>query len=117
MRKNKKGQALVEFVIILPVLLILIFGLIDFGRIINTKSSLENITEDVVELYKSGKTYEEINKFMKENNESYSIKIKNENNKYIRFTLTSSLNIITPGLNLILKNPYVVSIDRVIYYE
>lgn len=32
MRKNKEtGQATVEFAIILPILLVLIFGIIDFG--------------------------------------------------------------------------------------
>ena len=40
--KSNKGQALVEFVIILPITLILIFCVIDFGRIISLKSDLES---------------------------------------------------------------------------
>jgi Flp pilus assembly protein TadG len=34
--KNKKGQALVELALILPVLLLLIFGIIEFGRVFGT---------------------------------------------------------------------------------
>ena len=40
--RNKKGQALVEFVIILPIFILLVFCLIDFGRIISIKNDLEN---------------------------------------------------------------------------
>ena len=35
---NKRGQALIEFVLVLPVLLLLIFAFIDFGRIIVCKN-------------------------------------------------------------------------------
>lgn len=33
--KNKKGQATVEFALVLPILLLLMFGIIDFGRVLN----------------------------------------------------------------------------------
>ncbi|HBG06094.1 MAG TPA: hypothetical protein DDY22_11170 [Geobacter sp.] len=38
--RNRKGQVLVETAIILPFLLVLIFGLVDFGRIVYTKDTL-----------------------------------------------------------------------------
>ena len=40
--RNRKGQVLVETAIILPILLLLIFGLIDFGRAMYTKNTLNN---------------------------------------------------------------------------
>ena len=40
--RNQKGQVLVETAIILPLLLFLIFGLIDFARVMYTKNSLTN---------------------------------------------------------------------------
>ena len=46
--KNNKGQALVEFVIILPVMLLLIFSIIDFGIVIYEKNNLENVISDAV---------------------------------------------------------------------
>ena len=33
--RNDKGAALIEFCIILPVLLVLVFAIIDFGRLIH----------------------------------------------------------------------------------
>ena len=48
--KNNRGQALIEFVLILPVLLLLIFTLIDFGRIIVCKSHLEGVMNEVSSL-------------------------------------------------------------------
>ena len=65
---KKRGQALVEFIIILPILIMLFFGAIDFGRIILRKNELESITSDLVELYKNGSTYESLESFLKENN-------------------------------------------------
>jgi Flp pilus assembly protein TadG len=37
-----QGQALVETALLLPILLILIFGIVDFGRAMYTKNSLNN---------------------------------------------------------------------------
>ena len=37
----KKGQALVEFIIILPIVLLMFLGIIDLGRIMYTKIILE----------------------------------------------------------------------------
>ena len=52
MRMNRKGQALIEFIIILPVLIMLIFSFIDLGRIILENNRLEAVTTEVVVKYK-----------------------------------------------------------------
>lgn len=44
--KNEKGQALVEFAIILPILLLLIMGILQFGMLINNYLSLENSSRE-----------------------------------------------------------------------
>ena len=44
---NRKGQALVEFVLILPVFIFLLFAVYDFGMIFNTKNKLENDSTDI----------------------------------------------------------------------
>ena len=49
---NNKGQALIEFVLILPVFLFILFAIIDFGMIFSTKSNLESDSTDIVSLYK-----------------------------------------------------------------
>ncbi len=114
---NKKGQALVEFIIILPVLIMLFFGAVDFGRIVIRKNELESITSDVVKLYKEGSSYEKIESFLKENNENNTISIKNKDNEYVEFELQSEMTFVTPGLGKILGEPYIVKSKRVIYYD
>lgn len=114
---NKKGQALVEFIIILPILIMLFFGAVDFGRIVIRKNELESITSDVVKLYKDGNSYEKIEDFLKENNDSNTLSIKNKDNEYVEFILQSELNFVTPGLGKILGEPYIVNSKRVIYYD
>jgi Flp pilus assembly protein TadG len=40
--RNIKGQAIVELALILPLLFVLIFGIVDFGRVMYMKNSLNN---------------------------------------------------------------------------
>jgi Flp pilus assembly protein TadG len=40
--KNRKGQAMVEFVLILPVFLLLLLGMVDLSRVISANFVLEN---------------------------------------------------------------------------
>lgn len=109
---NNKGQALVEFVLILPIFIIILFTIIDFGTIINTKNTLENDSIDIVELIKKGEDIEKIKSLYKNINITITI-----DNNYKRILLEEPVKIITPGLNRILSNPYMVKIERVIYNE
>lgn len=44
--KKSKGQSLVEFALILPILLLLILGALDIGRIITTKIAVTNAARE-----------------------------------------------------------------------
>lgn len=113
---NKKGQALVEFVIILPVLLMILFVMIDFGLIIYNKNKLENKINDVVEMISNNESDEDIKSFINEGeNKKTTYKVIEGENKTIK--LFTSVNIITPGLNIVLDNPYKIEVSRVIYDE
>lgn len=46
--KNEKGQALVELALILPILLMLIFGIIEFSRVFNAYLIVTNASRDGV---------------------------------------------------------------------
>ena len=107
----KKGQALVEFVIILPIFLFLLLGVIDVGRIMYTKVNLENTISDVVDMYEQGKTKEEITNKVKEN-----VSWEN-NNDMIDISISKEVDIITPGFNLIFGNPYNIEVKRSILNE
>lgn len=106
---NKKGQALIEFVLILPVFIFILFAVIDFGLIFNTKSNLENDSSDIIELYTNGMSIEELRNLYPDNN-----LIIEDNGKYYKFNISTSINIMTPGLNLVLGNPYQISIERIV---
>ena len=108
---NKKGQALVEFVIILPIFILLVLGVIDIGRIMYTKMNLEEQMSDIVDYYKNGKTIQEIKD--KLGNE---IKI-DKDNEYVNILVTKEIDIITPGLQMFFDNPYVVKVERSILNE
>lgn len=44
--RNEKGQAMVEMAIVLPILLLVLFGIIEFGWIFYNKLSVENGTRE-----------------------------------------------------------------------
>ena len=113
---KNKGQALVEFVLVLPVLLLLIFAFLDVSRIMIGRSHLESMMNEVVKLVDDKKNIDEINNYLKSYSD-YKINVDIEYNEYIVVTLKSSIDLITPGLKKILKNPYVINIERSIIYE
>lgn len=46
LRADSKGQALLEFALILPILLMLVLGIIEFGRIWNINQMVSDITRE-----------------------------------------------------------------------
>ena len=111
--QNKKGQALVEFVIILPIFLLLVLGVIDVGKILYNETRLEGVLSDVISMYERGIEEEEILTDLDLSNTRLEI---DENGEYVEFHLSKEVDIITPGLNLILDNPFVIDVSRSIPY-
>ena len=115
--KNKKGQALVEFVIILPIFIFMLLSIIDIGKVIYFQNQLVSELNDVVDLYKKQKTYEEILNELNLQDEGVTLEIKNQDNEIITFYLKRDVEIITPGLNVIFDNPHTVTVERALSYE
>lgn len=111
---KKKGQALVEFVIILPIFLMLVLGVIDIGKILYTRIILEEKISDVITMYENGES--SIENKMKLTEDKINLKINTEDN-YLEFTLVKEVDIITPGLNFVFDNPYGVEVTRSILNE
>lgn len=107
---NKKGQALVEFILILPVFIMILFLIVDFGTIYSKKANLENITASIVDAYKSGKDYNEI----KEIYNKYMINISSED-EYKKIEVADYVDLITPGIGRIMGDPYEIVTERYIY--
>ena len=64
LKRNNKGQALVEFVIILPIIIMILFVVIDFAFVFYNKNSLEGVMDNVSIYQQNGKSYDEINKLL-----------------------------------------------------
>lgn len=111
--KNSKGQALVEFVIVVPILIFIIMAIIDFGNITIKKMRLENNLESIVSLYKKN-NLSEINNLTTKENISFSY---NTNQDMTTLTLRQNVKIFTPFLNLVLGTNYSLETSRVIYEE
>ncbi|WP_096156532.1 MULTISPECIES: TadE/TadG family type IV pilus assembly protein [Bacillus] len=60
MIKNEKGQATVELAISLTVLLILLFGIVDFGRIFHAYLTMEHAGREAARMASVGGTNEQI---------------------------------------------------------
>lgn len=104
---NRKGQALVEFVLILPIFIMILFVVVDFGMILNKKNELENVSVDVVNMLKNNITLEEI----KSSYSDIDIDVSKKD-KYLNVVISEDVNILTPGLNRVLGDSYKVKIER-----
>lgn len=105
-KENQKGQALMEFILIVPILLIILMAMIDFGNIIYQKYTLENNLDDIIDLYKN-KEHTQIKTYTQDHNLTF-----HHQNKTI--TITKNIKVNTPILNNILKNPYQIKTERTI---
>ena len=112
---NKKGQALVEFIIILPVLILILFAIIDYGMLSYNRNRMENMINDISKMYSNNESIEEINKFIKSNDKSININIINDD-EYIDIKLSKEYEYITPGLDKIFNNKN-IEVERKIYSE
>lgn len=119
--RNNKAQALIEFVLILPILIMFLFAIIDFGSIMICKSELENKLNDAYEVAKStidiNTLYSDIEEVVNDGTRKVKLELTFDNESdYMNIKLVSEIKTITPGLNLIIGYPYKVTTERVIKY-
>lgn len=108
---NKKGQALVEFILILPVLLLIIIGMIDIGNIFLSKYDLNKDLENVVNLYQNGEK-KELGVYLAKENLFLD---ENKKNGMITLTIKKDIEINTPGLSNILGKNYEIKTSKTFY--
>ena len=111
--KNNKGQALVEFILVLPVFLLLIISFIDLGNIITKKYTLESELDTVSSMYNE-EQYNKINEYL--NNKDIKINY-NKNNGFLNIKISKDINIISPIFNLIFGKTYQVNAEKSIYFN
>lgn len=111
--KNQKGQALVEFVLILPLFLLLVMGMIDLGNILYERYTLEANLDYVVDLYQNEKTTA-LDQYLQEAN--YTLEVEKED-EMTTLILKEQTKIATPILKDIIGSTYKLETKRIIYEE
>ena len=108
---NKKGQALVEFVLVFPLFLIIICTIIELGSINYQKLKLEDNLETIVNMYIKG---DDTTEYVKNND--LKIDIKDYDNQ-VTIELTKNVKIVTPVLKSIYNGKQELKTERVFYNE
>ena len=110
---KERGQALVEFILILPILLLVFMYLIDVGNIFMQKYDLNNTLETASDLYQNNKE-NELKAYMAK--EEVNLEQK-QNGEMITLVLTKNIKITAPGLSKILGKNYKIKTEKTIYKE
>lgn len=116
MRRGEKGQALIEFVLILPILMLVLFAIVDFGRLFYEKISLENRFQEVLLLFEKDHNYDEALSLLNRGGKKATLETQFFSD-YAELKVEMEFSFITPGLHRLLGNPYVIRLERTIPYE
>ncbi len=111
--KNNKGQALVEFIIVLPILIFLIISIIDLGNIMIKTYSLNEDLDTVSDMYISG-SLDDIENYVATNNISISYKSEDE---FTTITLKKNVKIMSPMLNIAFGKNYDIKASKTLYED
>ncbi|SNX66861.1 TadE-like protein [Bacillus oleivorans] len=118
---------MVEMALILPILLLLLAGVIDLGRVLFSTSHLHLASQEAVRLGGLGKTDEQIEEFAKDyfklgDPSLLQIEITptddmRESGEYVKVSIDYPLELITPILNQFIPNPVTIHADSTIRVE
>ena len=106
---KEKGQALIEFVLILPVILLILLYIIEFGRITLKKQQLESNMDLIVNLYEE-KKQQELNTYISNNNIVINY---NKQNDLTTIEIKQNIKSNMPLINRIMGNT--ITTKRTIY--
>ena len=110
---KEKGQALVEFILILPIILLVFMFLIDIGNIFMQKYNLNNSLETVTDLYQNDKQ-KELKAYIAKEEITFN---ETQNGEMTNLILTKNIKINAPGLSNVLGKSYKIETKKTIYKE
>jgi len=124
---RKKGQALLETILVLPILLFLLCAIIDVGRILHTSIELDLVTQEAVRKAALGEKDTSIiyfvhNKVDLNSKESMVVNIipkdiERESGDYVTVNIIYPIKYITPIMNVFLPSPFQVDTKSTIRIE
>lgn len=133
LRKTEKGQAVVEMALILPILLMLVFGIVEFGRILNTYMIVTEISRDAARKGSVGGTDLEIrdtvrNQAVDSGLDSSLIQdadivitdpssVKRARGTTLKVQVSYPVDIIAPVIGTLVGDPYIVTAQTTMRVE
>lgn len=99
---NKKGQALIEFIIILPIFIMIILAACDYVRIMQVKMNLETEIENII--LDSNYVLDDDIYFQKSSEDNIA-----------KYNLSENVEIYSPLLTPVISSTYKVKVERKIY--
>lgn len=125
--KDESGQSMVEIALVLPVLLLLLVGMFDFGRIFYTYTHLHLAAQETVRVGGLGGSDNEIITFAKDyanvkdpENLEVSVSPDDSTRKsgdYITVTIKYPMDYITPFISSLLSSSFEVHTESTIRVE
>jgi Flp pilus assembly protein TadG len=123
MIRKEEGQSLTEFALLVPLLLLLICGILDFGRVMYAYLHLNMAAQETVRLAGLGKSDLEITEFAKKYEQlgdssllQVMISPSRKSGDYVKVTLSYPLSYLTPVVSNILPKP-IITVDSTIRVE
>lgn len=133
LRKTEKGQAVVEMALILPILLMLVFGIVEFGRILNTYMIVTEISREATRKGSVGGTDLQIRDTVRSQAgdsglESSLIQdadivitdpssVKRARGTTLKVQLSYPVDIIAPVIGTLVGDPYIVTAQTTMRVE
>ena len=108
--KNNKGQALIEFIFIVPIIIFIIFAMIDFSNIIYQKYQLENNIDTIAEMYEQ-KKQDQIDSYLSQIDSKVEYQ---KEDGYTKIILEKEVPVNTIILNNIIGKKYKITTNKVI---
>ncbi|MFD1019925.1 TadE/TadG family type IV pilus assembly protein [Thalassobacillus hwangdonensis] len=127
MIKDEKGQSLVELALILPVLLLLLVGIIDFGRMLYSYTHLHMASQEAVRVGGLGGDDQEIGVFARdyitfEDKDALVVDISpgdsvRKSGEYVEVTLKYPFEMVTPIIDHFFTDPLWIETSSTIRVE
>lgn len=110
---NKKGQALIEFILIMSIFMLILMSLIDIGNIFIEKNELNKDFQIVEEMYQK----EDMQKLTLYTSNNDLILEESTDNDLVTLTLKKQIKINAPILTNIIGKKYTIEEKRTFYKE
>lgn len=114
--KSNRGQSLVELAIVLPILLVLIFGIVEFGRVLSAYLIIENLARDGARYGAVGHNDAEIQALIASKNPGLASAVlvatpspvfsSRSRGDTLTVTVQYQVNLVSPFIDAFLPNPY-----------